>query len=49
MKDNYEYGEDFEMDEIRANVNISKVCRGEVKRKKKVKKLLNKFTAWKTP
>ena len=49
MKNNYTYGEDFEMDEIRASKNFTKVCKGKVKRKKKVKKLANKFTAWKTP
>ena len=46
MKNNYKYGEDFEMDQIRADANISKVLKGEVKRKKKVKK---KSPLWKTP
>ena len=44
MSDNYEYGEDFEMDELRANVNISKIIKGKVKRKNTKKKLL-----WETP
>lgn len=44
MKNNYEYGEDFEMDELRANVNISKIIKGKVKRKNTKKKLL-----WETP
>jgi hypothetical protein len=37
---NYEYGEDFELDEIRADANISKILKGKAKRKKKVKKSL---------
>jgi len=45
MKNNYEYGEDFELDELRANVNISKMLKGKVKRKKKVKNKL----LWKIP
>jgi len=44
MKNNYEYGEDFEMDELRTNVNISKIIKGKVKRKNTKKKLL-----WETP
>jgi len=48
MKNKYEYGKDFKLDELRANVNISKILKGRVKRKKRVK-LSDKFTAWKTP
>ena len=44
MKNKYEYGGDFEMDQLRADVNLKKVLKGKVKRKKKVNKLL-----WKTP
>ena len=42
---NYEYGEDFKLDEIRADVNLSKILKGKVKRKKKVKKK----SLWETP
>ena len=38
MKNEYKYGEDFEMDELRASANISKILKGKAKRKKKVKK-----------
>jgi len=43
-ENNYEYGEDFELDELRANANISKILKGKVKRKKKKNKPL-----WETP
>ena len=46
MKNKYEYGEDFELDELRTKENISKICKGKVKRKKR---LPSKFKAWKTP
>lgn len=45
-KDKYVYGEDFELDEVRANINISKMLKGKTKRKSNLSK---KFTAWKTP
>ena len=44
MKNEYKYGEDFELDELRANVNISKILKGKVKRKKEKNKPL-----WETP
>ena len=48
MEDNYKYGEDFEMDELRASKNISKMCKGETK-KSTFKELKDNFTAWETP
>ncbi len=38
MTNNYKYGEDFEMDELRASANISKILKGKAKRKKALKK-----------
>ena len=29
----YKYGKEFELDEMRAGINISKVCNGKAKRK----------------
>lgn len=50
MKNKYEYGEDFELDELRANRNISKMLKGKTKRKVKgSKRLSEKWNAWKTP
>ena len=44
----YEYGKDFEMDELRTNHNISEILKGKKKRKLK-QNLTKKFTAWITP
>lgn len=50
MKDEYIYGEDFELDEVRVNRNISKMLKGKTKSKRKKKtNLSQKFTAWRTP
>ncbi len=45
MTNDYEFGKDFKMDEIRADINLSKVIKGKVKKKSN----LTKFTAWRTP
>lgn len=45
MKNKYEFGEDFELDVLKTNRNISKMLKGKTKRKGNVDK---KFTAWKT-
>lgn len=50
MKNGYTYGEDFKLDEIRANVNMSKMLKGKTKRKMRKKKIdLSKYNAWRTP
>lgn len=49
MTNNYNFGEEFEMDELRANVNLSKVMKGKVKRKGKRNTLVKKWSAWRTP
>jgi len=39
MSNDYEYGKEFEFDELRARQNITKIIQGKLKRKGKVNKI----------
>ena len=49
MENNYEFGKDFEMDELRTSFNISKATKGKVRRRKKIMNRKEKYPFWTTP